>query len=112
MSDTPGSRRGPAHIVVIPQLNPPLFPLGNVVATPGALALLDRTGTSAKTLLRRHQRGEWGDLDPEDVVANQQALQYGERLLSAYRLGPQQERLWIITEHDRSVTTLLLPGEY
>lgn len=89
-----------------------LFRLGHVVATPGALDLLDRCGVNASTLLARHQRGDWGAICEADAAANAQALQYGDRVLSAYELGPQTERLWIITEYDRSVTTLLLPEEY
>lgn len=88
-----------------------LFPLGQIVATPGALELLDRTETNAATLLDRHQSGDWGDLDPEDVEANNDAIVSGRRLFSSYHLSPN-DKLWIITEADRSVTTLLLPEEY
>ena len=102
-----------AVMVVISHLiRPPLFPLGQTVATPGAIDLLDRSGTNAADLLQRHQRGDWGQISPADVKANNLALQHGSRLLSAYELGPRNERLWIITEWDRSVTTLLLPIEY
>jgi hypothetical protein len=59
----------------------------------------------------RHWQGDWGDLDNEDIKANQAALRYGSRLLSCYRIG-EDTRLWIITEGDRSATTLLLPDEY
>jgi hypothetical protein len=93
-------------------LQPPLFPLGAVVATPGAIDLLDRTGTNASHLLTRHQLGDWGVVCDDDAIENSRALHDGNRLLSAYDLGEQKERLWIITEHDRSVTTLLLPEEY
>lgn len=88
-----------------------LFPLGQIVATPGALELLDRTETNAATLLDRHQSGDWGDLDPEDIEANTDAIVSGRRLFSSYHLSPN-DKLWIITEADRSVTTLLLPEEY
>lgn len=89
-----------------------LFPLGQVVATHGALDLLDRSATNAFALLQRHQAGDWGDIHPDDVTANREAVQHGFRILSSYPLGTQAERLWIITEADRSVTTLLLPSEY
>jgi hypothetical protein len=89
-----------------------LFPLGHLVATPGALDLLDRIGTNASTLLLRHQRGDWGSVCAQDGLSNTEAVTAGGRLLSAYELGPARERLWIITEWDRSVTTLLLPEEY
>lgn len=89
-----------------------LFPLGQVVATHGALDLLDRSATNAFALLQRHQAGDWGDIHPDDVTANREAVQHSFRILSSYPLGTQGERLWIITEADRSVTTLLLPSEY
>jgi hypothetical protein len=87
------------------------FPLGEVVATRGALAALEAAGQSPIEFLVRHLRGDWGEVCPEDWQANDEAVEAGDRLLSAYRtsLG---ERLWIITEWDRSVTTLLLPDEY
>lgn len=90
----------------------PLFPLGRTVATPGALDLLDRTGTNAAELLRRHQCGDWGVLCLADARSNDLAVTNGMRLLSAYELGDRRERVWIITEADRRVTTLLLPDEY
>lgn len=91
---------------------PGLFKLGNVVATPSALDLLDRAGINASTLLARHEKGDWGVICAEDAAANIQAIRDGDRVLSAYELGKNCERLWIITEHDRSVTTLLLPEDY
>jgi hypothetical protein len=89
-----------------------LFPLGHVVATSGAVDLLDRCGINANMLLARHECGDWGVVCAADAAANNQALLDGERLLSAYEVGQRKERLWIVTEHDRSVTTLLLPEEY
>jgi len=91
---------------------PYLFPLGQVVATPGAIALLDRAGVNASDLLARHQRGDWGDVCASDAAENTHSVQTGNRLLSAYTLEPGKERMWIISEYDRSVTTLLLPEEY
>ena len=58
------------------------------------------------TALRRHRQGDWGDLLPEDAIANDLALEQGGRLFSAYGLG--RDRFWIITEADRSVTTVLM----
>ena len=63
------------------------------------------------TFLDRHARGDWGEVDVEDQQANQDALLHGERLLSAYRTSAGV-RLWVITEADRSATTILLPEEY
>ena len=88
-----------------------LFSLGQVVATPGALDLLDRTATNAMDLLLRHQRGDWGSVPPDDAEENQRSIEAGDRILSSYFLN-DAERLWIITEADRSSTTLLLPDEY
>lgn len=93
-------------------VRPPLFDLGQLAATPGALDLLDRTGTNASTLLAQHQRGNWGSVCECDATGNNRAVKAGEKILSSYDLGEQRERIWIITEHDRSVTTLLLPEEY
>jgi len=89
----------------------PRFPLGQTMATPGALAALEQAEESPATYLSRHVSGDWGELGPEDKRANENALRDGDRLLSAYVLSTQ-ERLWIITEADRSYTTLLLPEEY
>jgi len=89
----------------------PLFPYGQAVATPGALAALSLAGVSPEALLDRHVRGDWGDLCEEDRQMNAEALSAGGRLLSAYAL-PDDTRVWIITEADRSATTLLLPHEY
>jgi hypothetical protein len=88
----------------------PLFALGRVVATPRAIRLLQERGRGALSLLLRHQFGDWGNVHPEDEVANDTATVYGGRILSCYDIGG--ERIWIITEADRSVTTLLLPEEY
>jgi hypothetical protein len=87
------------------------FPLGQVVATPGALAALQAVGEEALTYLRRHAQGEWGNLDAEDIAENEFSLVSGFRLLSAYTLT-DGIHIWVITEADRSATTLLLPGEY
>ena len=88
-----------------------LFPLGRVLATPGALHALQTANAEPLHYLARHAAGDWGDLDAEDRAANERALCTGERILSAYQLADGQ-RLWVITEADRSATTILLPGEY
>jgi hypothetical protein len=88
-----------------------LFPLGQCVATPGALDALASTRENPQTFLDRHVTGDWGEVDAEDQQPNQDALLHGERLLSAYRTS-SGVRLWVITEADRSVTTILLPEEY
>lgn len=86
------------------------FALGRIVATPAALQAIDRGGEGALPLLARHQSGDWGEVDAEDRHTNEQALANGWRLLSAYTIG--DARVWVITEADRSATTLLLPEEY
>lgn len=85
------------------------FGLGRMLATPGVLEAIP-----PEEMLRavsRHARGDWGDLDDEDRAANDNALRFGGRLLSAYHSGAGV-KFWIITEHDRSATTVLLPSEY
>ena len=89
----------------------PLFPLGQIVATPGAIAALQSNGQSPAEFLDRHLHGDWGDLDEFDKRANHQALKDGERLLSAYSLA-DNTKIWLITEADRSSTCILLPSEY
>ena len=87
-----------------------LFPLGDVVATPAALALLEQHQILPLLLLGRHLAGNWGDVPPDDAAANEAALRSGDRVLSSYHVG--DARVWVITEADRSSTTLLLPSEY
>jgi len=89
----------------------PLFPLGRIVATPGALAALERAQQSPTCFLARHASGDWGELEPTDVAENQYSIAHGFRLLSNYQTNAG-DKLWIITEADRSATTLLLPEEY
>ncbi len=86
------------------------FPLGQIVATPGALNLLDRSAVNAAELIQRHQSGDWGNVPPEDAEENDHSVVNGFRILSSYPIG--EGRIWIITEADRSCTTLLLPEEY
>jgi hypothetical protein len=87
------------------------FSLGRIVATPGVLRALERAKQSAAVFLARHAVGDWGELDREDIRENEYSLTHGFRLLSGYTTAAG-EKLWIITEADRSVTTLLLPDEY
>ena len=89
----------------------PLFALGQVLATPGALELLETHQLTALPFVLRHVSGDWGDICAEGRQSNAEALQYGYRLMSVYVIS-KAERLWIITEADRSSTTLLLPEEY
>jgi len=88
-----------------------LFKLGRVVMTPGAIEALQASGESPWSFLTRHVAGDWGDLDGEDKALNDQALRDGSRILSTYATA-KGERLWIITEADRSASTILLPDEY
>ena len=90
---------------------PDLFPMGRVVATPGVLDALAAAAVDPAALLARHVVGDWGDLAEEDWKENEFSLNRGFRLLSSYCL-PDGGKVWIITEADRSATTLLLPSEY
>ncbi len=85
------------------------FPLGRTVITRGALDALDEADVRAG--IARHAIGDWGDLCPDDQDANDDALRVGARVLSAYHTDGGQ-KFWIITEADRSATTVLLPEEY
>lgn len=87
-----------------------LFPLGDIYATPGAAEWLGSQGIEARQLLARHCRGDWGNVDAEDRAENELSLQEGFRILSVY--GPTEAPIWVITEADRSSTTILLPHEY
>jgi len=87
-----------------------LFKIGEVVATRGALAHCERHSINPLLLLGRHIGGDWGDLDTKDKQENVLAIKHNLRLLSAYRVG--DEKLYVITEWDRTLTTLLLASEY
>ncbi len=89
----------------------PLFNLGQLLVTPGALAMIEAHAIDAWALIQRHQSGDWGNLVPHDWEENQAALVKGRRLFSSYQLTTDI-KLWIITEANRAVTTLLLPEEY
>jgi len=88
----------------------PLFPLGRLVSTPGAIAFCEEHLIPLIGLVRRHLQGDWGDLCESDKQLNSEAIQLGNRILSSYVFPAG--KIWIITEHDRSVTTVLLPDEY
>lgn len=92
-------------IIVIP---PSKFPLGDVVMTANASRTLEFTAIWEG--LRRHASGDWGDACPEDAKLNDESLKSGDRLLSVY--GQGEKRFWIITEADRSLTTVLMPEDY
>jgi hypothetical protein len=88
-----------------------LFALGSLVATPGALAALAKSGQTPLDFLSRHITGDWGELCEEDRKENQLSVKRGFRILSSYKTN-SGENIWVITEADRSVTTVLLPDEY
>ena len=87
------------------------FPLGRVGATPGALRALEEAKQLPAEFLDRHVNGDWGDVPAEDKQENEFSIEHGFRILSSYTTKAG-ERLWIITEADRSATTILLPEEY
>jgi hypothetical protein len=90
----------------------PVVPLGRVVCTPHALDALIAADISPDVFLGRHQRGDWGDVSHDDQTANNRAMAEGARLLSAYTLPVTGQKIWVITEADRSSTCILLPSEY
>ncbi len=87
------------------------FALGQVVMTPGAAAAFAATDQHPFPFLARHQRGDWGEVSPEDATENDFSVAHGFRTLSAYTLR-DGTRIWILTEADRSATTILLPEDY
>jgi hypothetical protein len=89
----------------------PKFQLGKLVATQGALAALTEAGQAPMHFVARHLQGDWGECCEEDRQANEDALRNGERLFSVYRTA-KNVKIWVITEADRSATTILLPEEY
>ena len=93
-----------------------LFPLGQLLATPGALAAIAEAKSNPLIWILRHAAGDWGQLDDHDMRANADALKCGSRILSTYTL-PTRVKIWIITEAEddsgnREATTILLPSEY
>ena len=96
-----------------PAKSKPRFEHGRFLMTPGAAEVMRRCDTKPSVLLDRHLCGDWGVVDADDAKANERALNPKDplRILSAYKLTPD-DTLWIITERDRSVTTILKPDEY
>jgi hypothetical protein len=88
-----------------------MFPLGRIVGTPGAIEALREAGQPASPLFAKHQGGDWGEMCDEDKKQNDEALKDGGRLMSCYYLT-SGVKVWVITEADRSATTILLPSEY
>lgn len=88
----------------------PLFTLGRTVQTPAAREELSELNYSPLDLLRRHMSGDWSEMDVEDQQSNREAITEGSRIFSAYTI--QGTKFWVITEADRSSTTILLPSEY
>lgn len=87
-----------------------MFSIGQLVSTPAALEYMNENGINVFDLLGRHANCDWGDLDIEDKRRNDSALKDGSRIFSSYKVGP--EKIWIITEADRSSTCVLLPSDY
>ena len=89
------------------------FELGTITATPNALMQLGNLGQTPDQFIRRHASGDWGDgLSADDSAMNDEAVKSGEdRVFSSYKLASGQ-KVWVITEHDRSVTTVLMPEDY
>ena len=126
-TDTDTAQPKPSVTIIT---NAAKFQLGQCVATPGALALLEKTGFSAAFLINRHLHGDWGDVCKEDAELNELALKDGSRVMSVHRLvtpeklkaTPRSKRselpsLWLITDAAdddgiRRCTTALLPGDY
>ncbi len=89
------------------------FALGRTVATPAALERLEEAGVDPASLLDRHIQGDWGDVSYTDRRLNDKALKIGARLMSVYPVGDVgSPKVWIITEADRSITTILRPEDY
>lgn len=91
------------------RVNEPRFPLGQLVITRNAASRLAEDDVT--TAIRRHVQGDWGDVCEEDRIENDLALIEGNRILSVY-VAADGLRFWIITEADRSATTVLLPEDY
>lgn len=99
------------------EAKPLLFGLGKLFVTRGISELMDEQGLDITPFLQRHMTGDDGDLDEEDKAENRLSLKHNYRILSAYHFSPANDpdnkiKFWIITEADRSVTTVLLPEEY
>lgn len=98
------------------EITKPKFPVGKLLATPGALEELQKAGQTVHELLARHIQGDWGCVCAEDAAANEESIRDGSRILSAYKLKTGV-KVWLITEAadergNREATTALLPSEY
>ncbi len=91
--------------------SPVRFQLGRLFMTSGAVEALEESGEQPHEFLRRHQTGDFGELSESDRRENELSIAQGFRILSAYRTRAGV-KLWVLTEHDRSATTILLPSEY
>jgi len=106
----------PRDIQTLKPTGAPLFQLGQILATPAALALLEKLGVYPATLLNRHVHGDWGDMDKHDRAANDVAVIKGSRIFSAYVIN--KDKFWVITEAanddglSRASTCILLPKDY
>lgn len=89
----------------------PLFPLGTIVATPAALAALAKASQLPTEFLNRHAKGDWGTMSVHSKAENDAAVKNSGMILSSYSLS-HSVKIWVVTEWDRSVTTILLPEEY
>jgi len=89
-----------------------LFALGNIVATPAAIEAMQINNVDIASLLIKHVGGDWGDVCAEDRLENERSIKNGWRILSSYPLNSAGDKVWVITEADRSSTCLLLPDEY
>jgi len=87
------------------------FELGQAVATPGALLALEKAEQQPAEFLDRHINGDWGEVTEEDKQENEFSVEHGFRILSAYTTSAG-DQIWVLTEADRSATTILLPSEY
>jgi hypothetical protein len=94
-----------------PTARQPLFPLGQIVTTPAALAALEKAGQGPLEFLTRHASGDWGDLCTKDRKENESSVERGFQIFSSYRTDAGDE-LWVITDNHFSITTILLPEEY
>jgi len=86
------------------------FELGTVVATVAAMDVAKDNNIRLTALVNRHESGDWGDLSADDLESNESALKHGDRIFSSY--DTNGGKFWVITEADRSVTTVLLPSDY
>ena len=89
-----------------------LFELGRVVATTDAVEAMAENNIDISELLIRHVGGDWGILSDDDRLENEQSVKYGWRILSSYPINKSGDKVWIITEADRSSTCVLLPKDY